>query len=78
MVLAAMIGLALGLTLLLPIYPDSLEPLVLVFLALVGSAGLLALAHRSARRELMVLSPWLFALLMPLAQPGWRVWLDCR
>jgi hypothetical protein len=62
MVLAAMIGLALGLTLLLPIYPDSLEPLVLVFLALVGSAGLLALAHRSARRELMVLSLWAIAV----------------
>ena len=62
MVLPATIGVALVLTLLLPIYPDSLEPLVLVFLALVGMAGMLGLANRAARRELMVLSVWALAV----------------
>lgn len=55
-------SVALVLTLLLPLYPNGPEPLVLAFLALVGAAGMLALTHRVARRELLVLSPWLVVL----------------
>lgn len=60
--LQATLAVALIFTLLLPIYPESLEPGVLGFLALVAVTGALGLVSRPARRELMVMSVWVFAV----------------
>jgi hypothetical protein len=64
MVTSAIVIFGVLLTLVLPIYPQGIEPLIAVFLALAGAAALMGLMRRAARRELMVLSPWLFALLL--------------
>jgi hypothetical protein len=64
MVTSAIVILGVLLTLVLPIYPQGIEPLIVLFLAAAGAAGMMGLMRRAARRELMVLSPWLFALLL--------------
>jgi hypothetical protein len=62
MVLNAIIGVTLILTQFVPIYPKQVDASVLAFLGLVSVAGMLALMHRVARRELLVLSLWLVPL----------------
>jgi hypothetical protein len=64
MVTSAIVIFGVLLTLALPIYPQGIEPLIALFLALAGAAAVMGLMRRAARRELMVLSPWLFALLL--------------
>lgn len=64
MVTSAIVIVGVLLTLVLPIYPQGIEPLIAVFLALAGAGAVMGLMRRAARRELMVLSPWLFALLL--------------
>lgn len=66
MVTSAIVILGVLLTLVLPIYPQGIEPLIALFLALAGAAGVMGLMRRAARRELLVLSPWLFALLLAI------------
>lgn len=64
MVTSALVIFGVLLTLVLPIYPQGIEPLIAVFLLVAGAAGVMGLMRRAARRELMVLSPWVFALLL--------------
>jgi len=64
MVTSAIVIFGVLLTLALPIYPQGIEPLIAAFLALAGASAMMGLMRRAARRELMVLSPWLFALLL--------------
>lgn len=64
MITSAIVIVGVLLTLVLPIYPEGLEPLILVFLALAGAGAAMGLMRRAARRELMVLSPWLAALML--------------
>lgn len=64
MVTSAIVILGVLLTLVLPIYPQGIEPLILVFLALAGAGGAMGLMRRAARRELMVLSPWVLAIML--------------
>lgn len=64
MVTSAIVIFGVLLTLVLPIYPQGIEPLIALFLALAGAGALMGLMRRAARRELMVLSPWLFALML--------------
>jgi hypothetical protein len=64
MVTSAIVIFGVLLTLVLPIYPQGIEPLIMVFLALAGAGGMMGLMRRAARRELMVLAPWLFVLLL--------------
>lgn len=59
MLITATVGATLLFTLFLPLYPTGLDGRILAFLLLTGVAGLLALGHRVARRELVVLSMWL-------------------
>lgn len=66
MVTSAIVILGVLLTLVLPIYPQGIEPLIALFLALAGAGAVLGLMRRAARRELMVLLPWLFALLLAM------------
>lgn len=56
--------LALCATLLLPIYPEGLEPAILVFVALVGLGAVFGLGDRTARYELLIMAPWALALLV--------------
>jgi O-antigen ligase len=62
----------LVLTLVLEIYPSGLSPEIALFLALAGVAGVLGLLHRSARRELLVLTPWCAALLLAMLVGAFR------
>ncbi len=64
MITTAAVVVALVLTLFLPIYPDGITPPIAVFLALTGVAGFFALLARAARRELLVLAPWVAALVI--------------
>ncbi len=64
MVTSAIVIFGVLLTLVLPIYPQGIEPLIALFLALAGAGAAMGLMRRAARRELLVLSPWLFALLL--------------
>lgn len=58
---AAVIGMLL--TLLLPIYPEGITPLIALFLGLAGLAGGFGLLSRASRRELMVVAPpWTIAI----------------
>jgi hypothetical protein len=72
MVTSAIVILGVLLTLVLPIYPQGIEPLIILFLALAGLGALMGLMRRAARRELMVLSPWLFALMLAVLVGGVR------
>ncbi|MEM6991720.1 MAG: O-antigen ligase family protein [Myxococcota bacterium] len=62
MITTAAAVVAMLLTLILPIYPEGITPLIAAFLALAGVAGLFGLLNRAARRELMVMAPWALAL----------------
>ncbi|MCA9707151.1 MAG: O-antigen ligase family protein [Myxococcales bacterium] len=64
MVTRGVVIIGVLLTLVLPIFPQGISPTIALFLALAGLGGLLGLMSRAARRELMVLSPWLGALLL--------------
>ena len=66
MISTAVVIVALLLTLVLPIYPDGITPLIATFLALTGVAALFGLLARAARRELLVLAPWAVALVIGL------------
>lgn len=57
---------AMLLTLILPIYPEGITPLIAAFLALAGLGGLFGLLSRAARRELLVMAPWALALVAGL------------
>jgi hypothetical protein len=72
MVTSAIVIFGVLLTLVLPIYPQGIEPLIAVFMALAAAGALMGLMRRAARRELMVLSPWLFALLLATLVGGVR------
>lgn len=72
MVTSAIVIFGVLLTLVLPIYPQGIEPLIVGFLALAGMGAVMGLMRRAARRELMVLSPWLFALLLATLVGGVR------
>ncbi len=56
--------LALGSTLILPIYPEGLDPIILAFLGLAAIGAVFGLADRSARRELAMMAPWSLAMLL--------------
>ena len=56
--------LGLGMTLVLPIYPEGIEPLILAFMIACAVAAVFGLADRSARHELAVMAPWALALLL--------------
>ena len=62
--LAVVAGLLL--TLVLPIYPEGLEPSILAFLGLAAIAGTFGLAQRSARYELAIMAPWAAAILLAI------------
>jgi hypothetical protein len=64
MITSAIVIFGVLLTLVLPIYPQGIEPLILVFLAFAAAGGVMGLMRRAARRELMVLSPWVAALML--------------
>lgn len=72
MVTSAIVIFGVLLTLVLPIYPQGIEPLIVAFLALAGMGAVMGLMRRAARRELMVLSPWAFALLLATLVGGVR------
>ncbi len=72
MVTSAIVIVGVLLTLVLPIYPEGIEPLIVAFLGLAGLGGVMGLMRRAARRELMVLSPWLFALMLAVLVGGVR------
>ncbi|MFO0637149.1 MAG: hypothetical protein U0168_30355 [Nannocystaceae bacterium] len=55
---------ALVLTLVLPIYPDGITPLIAAFFGLCGVGGLFGLADRRARYELAIMAPWAAALII--------------
>lgn len=56
--------LALASTLVLPIYPEGIDPTILAFLGLTGLAALFGLVDRAARRELAMMAPWALAALI--------------
>lgn len=56
--------LAMAATLVLPIYPEGLEPAILAFVALAGLGAVFGLGDRSARYELLIMAPWALALLL--------------
>jgi hypothetical protein len=60
--LAVVVGLLL--TLVLPIYPEGLEPTIVVFLGLAFVGAMFGLAQRSARYELAIMAPWAAAILL--------------
>jgi hypothetical protein len=59
-----MVIVGLALTLLLPIYPEGISLDIAAFFGLAVMGAAAGLAHRAARRELLVVSPWLLALLI--------------
>jgi hypothetical protein len=56
--------IAMGSTLVLPIYPEGIDPLILAFLAMAAIGAVFGLADRRARHELAVMAPWAVALLL--------------
>ncbi len=64
MVTSAIVICGVLLTLVLPIYPEGITPLIVLFLALAGLGAFMGLMRRAARRELLVLSPWIMALML--------------
>ncbi|MCX4247883.1 O-antigen ligase family protein [Paraliomyxa miuraensis] len=72
MVTSAIVILGVLLTLVLPIYPQGFEPSIGLFLVLAGLGGMMGLMRRAARRELMVLSPWVVALMLAMLVGGMR------
>lgn len=64
MVTSAIVIVGVLLTLVLPIYPEGISPLIAAFLAITAIGGVMGLMRRAARHELMVLSPWLMVLLL--------------
>jgi len=66
MITTAAAVVAMLLTLILPIYPDGITPLIAAFMGLASLAGLFGMLSRAARRELLVLTPWVVALLTGL------------
>jgi hypothetical protein len=66
MVTSAIVLLGVLLTLVLPIYPQGIEPLIALFLLLAGAGAAMGLMRRAARRELLVLTPWLAALFLAI------------
>ena len=65
-----MAGLAL--TLVLPIYPEGVSGSIAAFLGLAALGGLSGLAHRGARQVLVMLLPWMLALLVAFLIGGLR------
>ncbi|MEM7156202.1 MAG: O-antigen ligase family protein [Myxococcota bacterium] len=63
---------SLLLTLLLPIYPDGLSADIAAFFGLIALAAGAGILHRSARRELMVISPWAGVLLLAMLVGSFR------
>jgi hypothetical protein len=56
--------IAMGSTLVLPIYPEGIDPLILAFLGMAGIGAVFGLADRRSRHELAVMAPWAAALLL--------------
>lgn len=56
--------LAMAATLVLPIYPEGLDPTILAYIGLTGLAAVFGLGDRSARYELLIMAPWAMALLL--------------
>ncbi|MBL4688212.1 MAG: hypothetical protein JKY37_26735 [Nannocystaceae bacterium] len=66
MITTAAAVIAMLLTLVLPIYPDGITPLIAAFLSLAGLAGVFGLLSRAARRELLIMTPWVIAIAIGL------------
>ncbi len=66
MITTAAAVLAMLLTLILPIYPEGITPIIAAFLALACLAGAFGLLNRAARRELLIMAPWAIALVIAL------------
>lgn len=66
MITTAAAVVAMLLTLVLPIYPDGITPLIAAFLSLAGLAGVFGLLSRAARRELLIMTPWVVAIAIGL------------
>lgn len=62
----------MALTLVLPIYPDRLSPMIASFLGLAAVGGAYGLLHRQARQLLALLLPWGLALLLAFLVGGLR------
>ena len=72
MIGSATVIISLVLTLLLPIYPDGLSADIAAFFGLIALAAGAGMLHRSARRELMVISPWAGVLLLGMLVGSFR------
>ncbi|MBC8067968.1 MAG: hypothetical protein IAG13_06505, partial [Deltaproteobacteria bacterium] len=56
--------LALAMTVVLPIYPEGIEPVIAAFLGLCGVAAVFGLGDRRARYELAIMAPWAAAIVL--------------
>lgn len=57
-------AVALGMTVVLPIYPEGIDPMIAAFLGICAVAGLFGLGDRNARYELAIMAPWGVAVLL--------------
>lgn len=57
-------AVALGMTVVLPIYPEGIDPTIAAFLGICAIAGMFGLGDRKARYELAIMAPWGVAVLL--------------
>lgn len=57
-------AVALGMTVVLPIYPEGIDPMIAAFLGICAVAGMFGLGDRNARYELAIMAPWGVAVLL--------------
>lgn len=57
---------ALAMTIVLPIYPEGIEPVIAAFLAMCGIGALFGLGDRRARYELAIMTPWGAAIVLAI------------
>lgn len=57
-------AVALGMTVVLPIYPEGIDPLIAAFLGMCAIAGVFGLGDRKARYELAIMAPWGAAIVL--------------
>jgi hypothetical protein len=57
-------AVALGMTVVLPIYPEGIDPMIAAFLGVCAVAGMFGLGDRNARYELAIMAPWGVAVLL--------------
>ena len=59
-------AIALAMTVVLPIYPEGIDPMIAAFLGICAVAGVFGLGDRSARYELAIMAPWGAAVMIAI------------